>query len=81
MVLERPDFLRRHLSQAEVLEDGLLRLRIHAPVAAVGLGNPQLAAIECGDHLLDTFCVHRTSSRISAARWHSASVGTSASRQ
>src|SRR5205807_7260019 len=81
VVDERPDLLRFHVAQAEVLEDRLRRFVVHPPVAVVGLRHAQLTAVEPGDHLLDALGVHSTSSRISAARLHSSSVGTSPSRQ
>jgi hypothetical protein len=81
VVFKRAHFLRLHLPRAEVLENRLLRLGVHPPVVPVGLGDPQLTAVERGDQLLDTLGVHKTSSRILAARPHSASLGTSASRQ
>ena len=78
MVLERPDLARLHLAQAEVVEDRLLDVGVDAPLVAVGLCNPYLTPVEGGD---DGFGVaHRTPRMISAARAHSASVGTSAKR-
>src|SRR5262249_29213443 len=77
VVLERPDLVRLHVAQAEVVEDRRLRLRIDAPAVAVGLGDPELAAVEGGDRLLGR---HSARSRIAAARSHSSSVGTSARR-
>ena len=75
MVLERADLARLHLPRAEVVEDRRLDLRVDDPVVAVGLGDPHLAAVERGDRLS---VVTAPSSRISAARSHSACVGTSA---
>jgi hypothetical protein len=77
VVLERADLLRLHPARAEVREDRLLCVAVHAPVAVDGLGHTDLAAVERGDRLVD---VHSTSSRIDAARSHSSSVGTNAIR-
>ncbi len=83
MVLERAELLRLHPAQAEVLEDRLLGLHVHAPAAVGRLRHPRLAAVERRDDRLDPVGRerHRASPRISAARRHSSSVGTSAMRQ
>src|SRR3954452_1256707 len=84
VVLERADLTRLQLAEAEVLENRALGFLVHAPAAVDGLRDARLAAIESCDHLLDPLggeLGHNTRSRISAARSHSASVGTSASRQ
>ena len=60
----------------------VLLVALVSPVDA--LGDSGLASVECRDQLLDTLggqLAHRTRSSISAARSHSACVGTSASRQ
>ena len=75
MVLERPDLARLHLPRAEVVEDRRLDVLVHDPVVAARLGDAHLAAVERGDRLLGR---HSASSRIAAARSHSACVGTSA---
>jgi len=69
---------RLDLPHPEVLEDRSLRLLVYAPVAVYLLGDAHLTAIERRDHALDVH--HDTSRRISAARLHSSSVGTSAKR-
>ena len=48
---------------------------------AIVYRDSDLATVERGDQLLDPLRCHRTRSRIAAARRHSSSVGTSASRQ
>src|SRR5207237_1585003 len=81
VVDERPDFLRNQVAQAEVLEDCLLRFAVDAPVVTVGLCDADFSTVERSDQFLDALGVHRTARRISAARTHSSSVGTSAMRQ
>src|SRR5205823_5785532 len=84
VVLERPDLPRLQLTEPEVLENRALGLLVHAPVAVDRLCDPRLAAVERRDQLLDALrceVAHSTRSKILAARTHSASVGTSASRQ
>ena len=91
-----PDCHRLDLPEPEVEEDRLLRPLVHAPAVRAGLGDPQRSAVEEGYCFLDRAGVelatlpqsvdrlpqaaHSTSSRISAARAHSSSVGTSAYR-
>ena len=81
VVGERADLLGFHLAQAEVFEDRFLRLLVDAPAVAVRFGDAHVAAVEPGDDLFDALGVQRSSSRIAAARRHSSSVGTRASRQ
>ena len=81
MVGEWADLLGFHLPQAEILEDRLLRFAVDPPAVAVRLRDADVPAVEAGDDLLDPLGVQRISSRIDAARRHSSSVGTSASRQ
>jgi hypothetical protein len=84
VVLERPDLARFHLSEPEVLENRPLRLLVDPPLAVDALGDTGFAAVERRDDLLHAFgreCRQRVRSRISAARAHSCSVGTRASRQ
>src|SRR5205823_12481696 len=66
-----------HLPRAEVVEDRRLHVLIDAPVVSGRLGDAYLAAVESSDRLVGR---HRTSRRISAARSHSACVGTRAKR-
>src|SRR5205823_14428249 len=72
-VLVRSDLDRLELADTEVVEDGGLRLLVHAPVAVDLLGDSQLPAGARGEGLLGA---HNSS----AARLHSSSVGTSAKR-
>ena len=76
-VLERSELLRLDLPELEVFEDRRLRLFVHDPLAVALLRDANLAAIQGGDGLLD---VHKTLRRIDAARSHSSTEGTSASR-
>ena len=84
MVLERPDLLGLHLPHLEIREDRALGFLVHLPFAVHPLGDADLAAVERADDLLDPLrrkLAHSACSRISPARRHSASVGTSAIRQ
>ena len=78
---ERADRHRLDLAQAEVLEDRLLRLDVDDPVVAVRRGDAALAAVERRDDLERELGRHSTRSRISTARAHSSSEGTSATRK
>src|SRR5581483_5504200 len=77
VVLKRPELDRLHPPLPEVVEDRRLRLLVHDPVVARALGDPDLAAVERRNRLVGR---HSTSSRITAACSHSASVGTRAIR-
>ena len=76
-VLEEAELLRLDLTQPEVVEDRSLRVLVDDPLTVALLGDADFASVERADRVLDR---HRTSRKIEAARSHSSSEGTRASR-